>query len=303
MRGCPAISYGWGRGHIRVEQPGVSPLRPRRRSRARLPSSALRFAARSSRAERRRRRSRPGNPPLPFVLAAANAALTLRRTAPGGSCPAAAPSRRRSPRLCRIPLPPRLAHTASRSPSTTARTPRDAGGARGACTRRRVGDVLPRRRAGRALPGGGRGDRGRRPRDRAPRLPAPLLLRRGAAALRADLDAGARVIATATGHRADALPPALRRLQRPGAADRARARLAAAAVVALGPRLGPQSDPRVDRRARHADTQRPATSCCCTTPTTTARRTPGAGRLRRLPAISTPSPRVGEPLVSASHST
>ena len=55
MRGCPAISYGWGRGHVRAEQPRVPALRARRGRRRPRPRCATRSRRALERATRPRR--------------------------------------------------------------------------------------------------------------------------------------------------------------------------------------------------------------------------------------------------------
>ena len=74
-------------------------------------------------------------------------------------------------------------------------------------------------------------------------------LRLGPRAVRADIERGAARIEETTGRPIDALPPALRDLQRHGARARAPQRLAPAAVDALGARLGGARDAGVDHRA------------------------------------------------------
>ena len=73
MRGCPAVSYGWGRGHIRQQRRGAPPLRPRRRR-----GDPPRAAPALARAIDRPRRPDPRFADLPsaasFVLALADAA-------------------------------------------------------------------------------------------------------------------------------------------------------------------------------------------------------------------------------------
>ena len=64
---------------------------------------------------------------------------------------------------------------------------------------------------------------------------------------RLDLDRGFARIVETVGVGADALPPAVRRPQRSGAASRAATRLADAAVVAVGTGLGVRSDADIDR--------------------------------------------------------
>ena len=49
MRGCPAISYGWGRGHVRDQQPRVQALRARPGRRHARPRCATPSRPRSSR--------------------------------------------------------------------------------------------------------------------------------------------------------------------------------------------------------------------------------------------------------------
>ena len=130
-----------------------------------------------------------------------------------------------------------------------------------------------------------------------------LLLRRSPRALAADLDRAAAAIEDATG-RAPAVyrPPygvfsshALRLVRLRG--------LGAAALVALGPRLGCERPADANRRARDERARRRETSCCCTTPTTTARRAPGVRRSRLCRRYSMRCAAIGAPCVAVTQST
>ena len=112
--------------------------------------------------------------------------------------------------------------------------------------------VLPRRRAGRALAADRRPDRRRGPRDRAARVHPPPPAAPHAVGARPRPRARARRDRRRHRARADLLPASLRRVQRRGAEPRARAGARAAALVALGPRLGEARDARADRATRDA---------------------------------------------------
>ena len=132
IRGCPAISYGWGRGHIRGEQRRLPPLRPRRRS----VGGEVRAGAG---ARRRALRSRPA-PGLALRLAAVGGVARARargvradwfapgaRRARADGCAAAYGIERRLPdrgprraHLRRRPAPPGHAGRAGRSSTAAA---------------------------------------------------------------------------------------------------------------------------------------------------------------------------------------
>ena len=188
MRGCPAISYGWGRGHVArttrrsgasgsPRSPGRAPgctrpspgrssrggrrptsrgFRPRRRSCSRRPTGAPPDATRACAGPRG-----AGTPVLGTLVGAWR--RPVRPAAPSGLPPLAAAFG--IPR--RLPSPRGIALTFDDGPHPRGRRRCSSCSTRG----RRARDVLPRRRAGRALPGARGGDRGRRPRDRDPRLP------------------------------------------------------------------------------------------------------------------------------------
>ena len=74
MRGCPAISYGWGRGHVRAQQraPSAASASPRSSStRAELRAALERALAARPHGDRRRFGGLPSA--ASFVLAAADA--------------------------------------------------------------------------------------------------------------------------------------------------------------------------------------------------------------------------------------
>ena len=302
MRGCPAISYGWGRGHVRVNnrafrrfglaevvaEPGGSSGRRSRAAlarRANAPSTsraALRRLVRPRRAPKGRvRRMRLRAPAWPGRRARGlvRAGGRARRAAARAASPAFRCGSRSG--------------VGSRSPSTTARiregTPAVLAISSGHGVRATfflVGEQVERHPA-LAAEIAAAGPRGRRPRVPPRPAAAPHVRARSATTSRAPQDA----IATATGARADALPAAVRRLQprRPSASSRPR--LAAAALVALGTRLGAAGDERVDRRPRDA---RPR----CRRRDPPARRrplqlgaAPGGRRRRRCRRCSTRRPR------------
>ena len=170
MRGCPAISYGWGRGHLRLNNEAF--LRFELAQVAGTPAE-LRVALRRALEQGRTATTSLQRPAIRRVVRAGSGKCGADLLARAGWFVAGGRTDRAAGRPpVPDPAPPRFR---TRRRDHVRRRPasrRDAGGARGACTRRRSGDLLPRRRAGGALPLGGRGDRGRRPRDRDPRLPA-----------------------------------------------------------------------------------------------------------------------------------
>ena len=297
------ISYGWGRGHIRAQRrapsaASASPtssdsrgeLRCRARARAR---SARDGPTRASRTCRPRPRS-CSRPRERARAAAAEMPRSGRSPRSASRAPprlvvarAAAPLVPAHRGAARHPLPPRAA---ARCRAHLRRRPASAGHARGArgargapARRRRSSSSASRSSAGRRSP-----PRSPRPGTRSACTATATACCCGAASptLASDLDRAFDVIAAATGPRAGAAtgrPTACSRAVRSGSCGGA----AGSPLLwsTLGPRLGRTRDARGDRAARDARARRPATSCCCTTPTTTARRTPGAGRSRRCPAI------------------
>ena len=144
MRGCPPISYGWGRGHVRPKQRGVPALRARRRGR---------HAGRAARCDRACARPRPAGAerlprrPVCRFVRARGGRCSLgpppslpRPEPPSGVHRPRRRSSRRSPGSARSRggCP---AVAASRSRSTTARTRRE----RRPCSPSSTGSVSGRR--------------------------------------------------------------------------------------------------------------------------------------------------------------
>ena len=247
MRGCPTISYGWGRGHIRVNNAAfrryglaevvdtqsdcAGALRARARGRLERSSAARRLAALPV---GRVARARPAAPLIGLAPA-----LAPRRRRP--VAPSRAGSIAASTGAAGSPSPSTTARIAQGTPAVLEQLARRAATARrSSSSASRSCDAVARRR-----------DRRRRARGRAPRLPphAPAAAQRRAA-LAADLDRAVDAIGEATGVRPTLLPAALRRLQPGALAPRAPPRLAAAALVALGSRLGTRATPQaIARRA------------------------------------------------------
>ena len=299
MRGCPTISFGWGRGHVRVNNEafrrfGLAQV-ARTRGRARVGAPAL--ARGASRGRSLVRGAAVGR------VAGARADLVRPPTAATWFVPAAAPVFRPLAAACHIPC--RLEHergvalTFDDGPHPEG-TPAVLDAARPPRRRRHV---LPRRRAGRAPARAGQAHRRGRARGRDPRLPPHAAAaaahegaRRRPRPLRRDDRGRDR-------RRADPLPAALRRLQLGRARARARARLAPAALVDVGPRLAAAHERPPRSRGSRREAYAPATSCCCTTPTPTARRIPGGEPLRRCRRSSTRSSRSACPSVAITQST
>ena len=121
------------------------------------------------------------------------------------------------------------------------------GGARRARRSRRAGNVLPRRRAGRGAPGARARDRRARARGRPPRPPSRRARRAGRRG--GGLRVGGRARASRGRGGGDALPAALRSLQRRLVRGMHAARADAGLLVGLGLRLGADPGGR-DRRPR-----------------------------------------------------
>ena len=300
MRGCPTISYGWGRGHIRVNNAAF-----RRFGIAEVVGGAggarrRRSAARSRRAPRARARAR---------LRCRRRRRSCSRSSREGRLARA----RRWPRTCRG-SPTACRHRAAGSTATGVavtfddgpHAAGDAGGARrssrGAGRRRRSSSSASRSRAARRS----RGeivDAGHEVAVHGYRHTL-LLRRRVARARRRPRPRASPRSSDATGRRTDALPPAVRRLQLRRARARARARLAAAPLVDAGAATGSGARRResIARRATRGPT---------------ARRRRAAARLGRLQlgrllaqdggraavACSTRSPRSACPASAVTHST
>ena len=284
MRGCPAISYGWGRGHIRRNDAGASAASASPRSWTRERELGPRSSARSSRAAAARpalRRPAVGRLVRARAARDAAAAPETARTAlaasasprrPRWSCAGARPVVPAS-RSARHPAAAsggtrRRAHLRRRPASRRARPPcsrrsRDAGAT---ATFFLVGEQVerwPALAAEIAAAGHEIALHGYRHR---------LLLRRARRGARARTStARSTSIADATGREPTLLPAALRRLlQRRARLVRERG-WRPLLWSRWGRDWGARATPRRSRGARRA-TSAPATSCCCTTPTTTARR-------------------------------
>ncbi len=176
----------------------------------------------------------------------------------------------------------RGAHLRRRAPSRG-----DAGGAGELVSGERDGDLLSLRRAGRAGPGaGGRDRRGRAHRRRctATATATCCASRRGRSWT--TWSGASRAIEDAAGDPAGPLPPALRDLQLPGDRRGQRPRAAAAALVALGPRLAGGPVAGGDRGRGRPRSCAAATCSCSTTPTTTASPARWRGTVAALPAVS-----------------
>ena len=311
MRGCPAISYGWGRGHVRrttaPSRASASPRSPSRRRRCAPPSprrstgarrrrflgSAVRRLVRPRRGERGSRRGCGlGRPPPRSALGAAAA----------WCAPAAAPVVPAVSRALRHPAAP------SERPRDRAHLRRRASSARARRTCSRSSSAPVRRRpstwsASRSSASPGRS---------RPRSPPP----------------GTRSASTATGTRCSfgapppswpttstAPAPSSARRPAPRASPTGRRTassaspgcgcprpLAAAALVALGARLGGEGDAVVDRGSRDARARPGAVILLHDSDAYSAaeswRQTVAA-----LPAVLEAAPATGEPLVTASQST
>ena len=160
MRGCPAISYGWGRGHVRVNNAAF-----RRFGLAEVAETPAELRAAVARALERGRTVTDvfaGFPPPP--RSSSRPPMRAEHASPPAAlaawcAPAAAPvvparSRRRSASRCGSRRARDRPHL-RRRPAPAGH----AGGARRARPRRRARDLLPRRRAGRAPAGARGGDR------------------------------------------------------------------------------------------------------------------------------------------------
>ena len=297
VRDRRAISYGWGVGHIRAQQPRhTAALRARRGGRH---ARALLEPSCGARSTRRASPTGP-SPPCP---GAADAVLELAR------CPAApemrAAARPRDGPRGRAGRCPALAPVVPARRGRAAHPTRCAApGGRGAHVRRRAAPAGhargPRRRSPRRArsatfflvgeqvardAGARRRDRGRRPRGRRPRRPPPQPpAGRPAGARGRPRRAPRATIADATGTRRSSTARRTASTRRPRCAPSARAggrRCCGRAGAATG---------RAARRRRRSRGRSPerssrATSCSSTTPTTTARPAAGAPRAGALPRV------------------
>ena len=285
MRGCPTVSYGWGRGHIRANNEafaryGIAEVaelsgraRGGARARARVAPRAGPLVRRSSVrriARARAHRVMRGRSGLRYGLLGT---LAWAAPAPAAYVPLLA-------RAFRIPL--RLPHRDGVAltfddgphPQGTPAVLEALAATGSTATFFLVGEQVerfPALAAEIAAAGHEIAIHGYRHR---------LLLRRSPTALAADFDRAAAVIGEATGRAPSVYRPPYGVFSGPASRSSGAAagrRGSGRNGAGTGRRTRPPSRSRRERRRGYGR----ATSCCCTTPTTTARPAPGAERLRR----------------------